>query len=82
MLKRGAAELSIEAMTDQRTSRSLNRMRLRFDKGGQAMIMAEKDERSIASSLPLSEASTPPKLTSSLFEIHKTHNNKWRGGKH
>ena len=46
------------------------------------MIMAGKDERSIASSLPLSEASTPRKLTSSLFEIHKTHSNKWRGGKH
>jgi hypothetical protein len=45
------------------------------------MIMAEKDERSIASSLPLSEASTPPKLTSLSFENHKIHNNKWRGGK-
>jgi hypothetical protein len=43
------------------------------------MIMAEKDERSIASSLPLSEASTPPKLSSLLFENHKTHNNEWRG---
>ena len=45
------------------------------------MIMAERDERSIVSSLPLSETSTPPKLTSSLFENHKTHSNKWRGGK-